>query len=432
MDKQIPIYFDTIILNSPAQEISMNGSLDIGTGSRLKVAVFTKYANRNGSYITDEYAQHLIESATRGDTPVVGFFDPETQNWSSHTGPTLANAYGYVEDFLGWEPLTDTDGITREYAIFSIVIFSKYYEEANKIQGQNQSMELDINTIKGDWADFDGNEYFVYTQGDMLGLCIIGSHEPCFSVSHFFSKNDDSYKSQYEKFALLLYDLKRQINETENNKKGGEQPMDNFENQEMTAVEETTEPVATDSPVEENVEPAVEFEQVVVEELQAAEEEPVSSLTVDAATINITPAVFEEVPAEITEPVEDNRTTELEQQLFAANERIAELEATVAESQKIIESLNKVKAEFEAIIAAEELAKKTQLIEKYEKVLTIEEITPFKEGVKDFSYDELEGKLAIMFAKQRLTDNDVPAEKVPLPEQPESQFALLMKKYRKK
>jgi hypothetical protein len=44
----------------------------------------------------------------------------------------------------------------------------------------------------------------------------------------------------------------------------------------------------------------------------------------------------------------------------------------------------------------------------------------------------LEGKLAIMFAKQRLTDNDVPAEKVPLPEQPESQFALLMKKYRKK
>jgi len=44
---------------------------------RLHVAVFTKYKNRNGSYITDEYADFLIKSATRGNTPVVGFFDPE-------------------------------------------------------------------------------------------------------------------------------------------------------------------------------------------------------------------------------------------------------------------------------------------------------------------------------------------------------------------
>jgi len=44
----------------------------------------------------------LIASATRGDTPVVGFFDPESQTWASHTGPTLANAYGYVEGFNGW------------------------------------------------------------------------------------------------------------------------------------------------------------------------------------------------------------------------------------------------------------------------------------------------------------------------------------------
>ena len=134
MDKKIPIYFDTIILDSPIQEISLNGYGD-NVGNRLKVAVFTKYKNRNGSYITDAYADSLIESATRGDTPVVGFFDPESQSWASHTGPTLANGYGYIENFLGWEPLTDTDGITREYAVFSVVIFTKYYEEAKKIRG---------------------------------------------------------------------------------------------------------------------------------------------------------------------------------------------------------------------------------------------------------------------------------------------------------
>jgi len=35
-------------------------------------------------------------------------------------------------------------------------------------------MELNIATIEGDWADFDNQEYFVYTKGDMLGLCVIG------------------------------------------------------------------------------------------------------------------------------------------------------------------------------------------------------------------------------------------------------------------
>lgn len=131
MEKQIPIYFDSIVIDSPFQEISEN-TPNIG---RLKVRVFTKYGNRNGSYITEAVAEQLIQSAVKGNTPVVGFFDPETKTWASHSGPTLANGYGYVEDFLGWEPFQDTDGITREYAVFSVVLFTDYYEEANKIIG---------------------------------------------------------------------------------------------------------------------------------------------------------------------------------------------------------------------------------------------------------------------------------------------------------
>jgi len=116
-------------MNSPITAIS-NNEPNLG---RLKVAVFTKYANRNGSYITDPVAEQLIETATKGNTPVVGFFDPETKTWASHTGPTLANGYGYVESFLGWEPLTDTDGVEREYAVFSVILFSDYFAEAQKI-----------------------------------------------------------------------------------------------------------------------------------------------------------------------------------------------------------------------------------------------------------------------------------------------------------
>lgn len=68
---------------------------------------------------------------------MVGFYDPETKSWAGHTGPTLASAYGYVEDFIEWAPLQDTDGVTRDYAIFSVVLFNQYYEEAQFIQGQN-------------------------------------------------------------------------------------------------------------------------------------------------------------------------------------------------------------------------------------------------------------------------------------------------------
>ena len=69
MDKQIPIYFDSVIVASPIERIS-DSNPNLG---RLNVGVFTKYGNRNGSYITDEVANQLIQSATTGDTPVVGF-----------------------------------------------------------------------------------------------------------------------------------------------------------------------------------------------------------------------------------------------------------------------------------------------------------------------------------------------------------------------
>ena len=422
MEKKIPIYFDAIVIDSPVQEISINNS-EMGNGSRLKVAAFTKYKNRNGSYITDEYAAHLIESATRGDTPVVGFFDPETQEWASHTGPTLANGYGYVERFEGWEPYTDSDGVTRDYAIFSVVLFSKYYQEAKKITGQNQSMELDPVTIEGDWANFDGEEYYVYTKGDMLGLCVIGSHEPCFSVSHFFSKNDDTYKSQYEKFSSLLFNLKAQVEEAENNQKGGEQQME----EENKVVEESV-PENEEAKVEEEV--AENFENTSTEtevEVQENAEEKVEESAEEPSEFEALQTKFQELENSYNELKEkfENRISELEAE---KNSVLEELESFKAKNAELEEKVNSYALE-EATRVEEQ---KKELIEKYEKVLTEEEITPIKEGIKDFSYDELNSKLAISFANKQLAGNDEEVKKVSLPEPEESQFALLIKKYRKK
>ena len=424
MNKKIPIYFDAIIIDSPVQEISINNS-EIGNGSRLKVAAFTKYKNRNGSYITDEYAMHLIESATRGDTPVVGFFDPETQEWASHTGPTLANGYGYVERFEGWEPYTDSDGITRDYAIFSVVLFSKYYQEAKKITGQNQSMELDPTTIEGDWANFDGEEYYVYTKGDMLGLCIIGSHEPCFSVSHFFSKNDDTYKSQYEKFSSLLFNLKAQVEEAENNQKGGEQQME----EENKVVEESVpevEEVKTEEEASEKFENASTEVETKVEE-EKTEEESVEESADEPSEFEALQVKFAELEKAYTELKEkfESRISELEEEKSSITEELESFKVKNNELQQIADS-------YAAEKASHEEEQKKELIKKYEKYLDEEEISPIKDMVKDFSYDELNSKLAITYADKQLAGNDEEMKKVSLPEPEESQFALLIKKYRKK
>ncbi len=435
MEKQIPIYFDSVIVDSPFQGISESNP-NIG---RLKVRVFTKYGNRNGSYITEAVANQLIESATQGTTPVVGFFDPETQSWASHSGPTLANGYGYVESFLGWEPFEDTDGVTREYAVFSVVLFTDYYEEAKKIFGQNQSMELDPASIDGDWTMIENQEYFVYTKAKMLGFCVIGEHEPCFSVSSFFSKNDDIYKSQYEKFSSLLFNLKAQVEEAEKNNEGGEQPMNEFENQEV--VEQVENPQVQEE-VQDTFQQAATEEEVVeteaVEEAPAAEanfeEQPAESEPEVQESVSEEPSEFEALQTQFNELQESYN--ELQTNYEAAQARITELEQFQTSANTELETLRTQNEELQTSLQAystqaleAENNRKNELVKKYEKVMKEEEISDIKEKANDFSYDELESKLAIAYANKQMAGNEV--KKVPLPEPQESQFALLMKKYRK-
>ena len=439
MKKNIPIYFDNVVIMSPAEPIKGTSG-----GSTLKVGVFTKYGNRNGSYIKDDVANMLIDKAVAGNppVPVVGFFDKESQGWASHTGPTLAQAYGYVDKFEGWEPFTDTDGVTRDYAVFSVKLFTGYYNEANFVVGQNQSMELDINSIEGDWANIGDKEYFVYTKAEIMGLCVIGDHEPCFSVSSFFAKNDDTYKSQYEKFSSLLADFKAKVEEAEKQPtEGGEHQMEiemNPEVNEPTPAQEfeQEEPVnqEPEAPAAEPVaeeEPAAEPEQEpVAEEEPAAEpeaEEPAEEPEGTEGEKPEEPAVdFEAQIAEL-----QNQLNEMTTNYENAQNRIAELEAQITSASELEATLRGEIATYEAERARLEVEKKNALIERYAETLSDDELNEVREHVQEFSYNEIESKLAITFANKQMAgsaDNKV----VPLPETTVvDNFALLMQKYRK-
>ena len=71
-----------------------------------------------------------------------------------------------------------------------------------------------------------------------------------------------------------------------------------------------------------------------------------------------------------------------------ANARIAELETSVAE--------------YAAERAQVEEENKNNLIEKYAKVIDEEEISAIRAEVNNFSYSELESKLAISFANKHM------------------------------
>lgn len=410
MEKHIPIYFDSVIIDSPLQSISTEQP-NIG---RVKVRVFTKYGNRNGSYITDAVADQLINSACAGNVPVIGFFDPETQTWASHSGPTLANAYGYVETFLGWEPFTDTDGQTRDYAVFSVILFTDYFAEAQKILGQNQSMELDPLSITGDWTVINNQEYFVYKTAKMLGFCIIGEHEPCFSVSSFFSKNDDLYISQYEKFSSLLGELKTKVEELENFQGGGK----------------------TDMPEEKDtvVDTFQATEDSVVEETVVAEEQEQVEEVVDTTEVETTDEVTDS--SENEDNTLQNQYDALNSQFSLAQNTIADLNTTIQDlNNKLTDlqanydsAMNKLNS-YELVINQMNDEKKNALIEQYTKVLTADDMKDIVAQKENYSYDELESKFALQFAKKNLNNTN---EKIPLCNNPEqSQFARLMEKYRK-
>lgn len=423
MNKQPPIYFDSVIIASPMEPIASSSNL-----GRLNVGVFTKFGNRNGSYITEAVANQMIENASLGNTPVVGFFDPESKDWASHTGPTLANAYGYVEGFVGWQPMQDTDGVTREYAVFSVVLFTDYFDQAKFVVGQNQSMELDINSIEGDWANIEGVEYFVYTSAKIMGLCVIGSHEPCFSVSKFFEKKQEEYNTQYAKFSSLLADVKAQVEEAKNNPEGGERQMEEI----MTPVEfnETPAPQEQETPVAENVaEPAAEVPAAAEEFTATNEETPAAEETGAETTDEETPAVdFEAQIAEL-----QTSLAEVTANFENAQVRIQELETANAEIETLRtenEQLKASLAKYEALQAEHETERKNNLVARYENGVDAEEIANIREHLNDFSYEQLESKLAICFSNKHLAGSDN-TEKVPLPEPAVNDFALFMEKYRK-
>lgn len=296
--------------------------------SKTRLSIFYKGFNRNQGYITDEFAKKLLSSLPY--TPVVGIFNDLIKDFGGHDQDrNVAKIYGIVpqEPNLAWEERLDPDGVTRTYACTDVYLYTGRYDAAKLIPGKQQSMELDIDTIRGDWQTINGQEAYVYTDARFIGLSVLGNDKtPCFEGSAFFelvNKFNDFMAANTLNGGtdMVLEDTKIVASATE-------QPETEVEQ----VAEATSEGPEEVTQSEESTETAVDNGNSVESESDAAEDTP------DGDSEKEEPGKEEDTPSDSETPKEEEEKEE-EPSDAACNKK---QDSQMADSELTIENFEKL------------------------------------------------------------------------------------------
>lgn len=398
MDK-IPLTFQAkIIQHSPMENSGF---------TLCRARVFYTGLNRNGSYISEDFAKILIESAS--GCPVVGLWDNEKQDFTDHSASDRKRAYGFIPENpnFAWEENYDYDGIERQYASFDIVLWTKAFNEANEIISHPLSMELNPDTVNGTFSVINGEYCFYFTSAEMLGVCVLGySVEPCFEGAKFIGIEE------VNEFKRLFQVDKQQALLTYNNK--GETSMDKDEKEkDPTPVEEFTQVRDDDLEVVEDLEVEVEAE---VDKQNEIESEFSKNETSE-------PEEQEEDSFESLKEQFEKNIADLEKERLDFENKIKELEEKVTKLEETNFSLteyknNKIKQE------------KENIVKNYENILTEEELKNIE--LDKYSLEDLDDKLAAMAYRKNINQDPANFQLIFTDvEQNENDVSAIIKKYKK-
>lgn len=245
-------------------------SLDIDFSSEQKISdLISKYnvrvlylgENRNGSYFTKEVVDNMIN--TLGGVPVIGHYDAEKKDFLGHgdlrvivteegevetkkVGPV---PYGFIplNPRTWWEKHVDKDSVEREYLCTEAYLWTGRYDELSilKENKNNQSMELNPETSIGQWTDMETGCWYVFTQAEFIGLCILGQDvEPCFEGAGFTS-NFALDTSFAEKLSAMKEELQFALNDYKKTEEKDDEEEEVFEtddeNEDLEDIEPTEE-----------------------------------------------------------------------------------------------------------------------------------------------------------------------------------------------
>lgn len=372
------------------------------TLSKCRGRYFYRGMNRNRTYITDEFAEQLIRSLPYA--PIKGIFnsdelDFEDHGWKSSDG----KIYGIVPENpnFAWEKHVDCDGIEREYACSDVILFTALYPEANLIIDKPQSMEIYPKDLEGEWmiSPEDGEPYFLFKKGRLLGLQILGDEvEPCFEGAAFF---------ELRKRAKDLYQyFEEESKKMEENKV----PVQNAA--EATPAEPeikntVAEPEATPAPAEPETKSAVAEPEAtpapasVEPEVNNSVAEPVVAPTEPAvsedfaAKYEALAVEFESAKAEFAAKIDElnSAIAEAEGKINSYSATIEEKEAEIVRLNSALSDINNEKSELQNYKVSVETEEKNKIIEEFSSKLSTEKIEEFTAKMADYSVEDFKKEL---------------------------------------
>jgi Phage shock protein A (IM30), suppresses sigma54-dependent transcription len=392
------------------------------TISKARCRIFYRGANRNGTYITDEFAEKLL--STISYSPVKGIFEESENDFTDHgTERSLGRIYGVVPESpnFAWETFLDEDGVEREYACVDVLLYTSLYKEAQDIPGKSQSMELYAPSIKGNWEIVEGKKLFKYTDGCFLGLQVLGDTvEPCFEGAAFFTLYEAFVRmtKELEKFGYTLSKDREEggllemkvnfklsdaqkhdglfslLNEQYNEENGwmityaicdvyDEYAVCyNYEAQQFERVyytkDDATDSLTLGDRIRCYIVDVTEKEKIALEALQA----------LNGGNFELVDEKYAKI-AEYEQKIEelDSSVSTLEQEKGELSSLLEETQATLTSVEEENASLNSYKKEIET-------AEKMRVIDSYANLLAEDILDSFKEKVDEYTAIELDKELA--------------------------------------
>ena len=407
--------------------------------SKARCRIFYTGPNRNGTYITEEFAEKLV--STLPYVPVKGIYDTMKDDFTDHGRERYeGRIYGIVPENpnFAWEKHLDIDGVERTYACTDVFLFTGLYkQEAFDIVQKSQSMELYADSIEGEWQFINGKRYFVFTSGRFLGLQALGEdYEPCFEGAAFYTLVD-SVKTLIEDLEKTDIFQKQDL--------GGEKHM-NFklsDNQKYNMLwtllnprfNEENEYIMDYAVCDVYDEYAVvfKFETGEYERAYYTKNDETDSLSIDKmetcyiidvnadekraldvlhAMNGSTYEKIDEVVSGLQSEVEefnskkeenDSTIATLQQDNERLESELAEANSNYTTALETIDTLTSENESLNSFKAEAELKEKESVLEKYTVLLEEEEINKFREQINEFTKEELDKELAYALVQSKST-----------------------------
>ena len=396
--------------------------------SKCEIKVLYTGLNRNKSFITKDVANKMAQSLP--GTPIVGEF--LTQDFGDHGEEDLVIdenglrfvkstvPYGFIptDAKIWWQNFLDCDGVEREYLLTEGYLWTGRYPETQRVisKGNGQSMELDRDSLVGEWTKNDNAEfeYFNIDEAFFSALCILGEDvEPCFEGANIgrpgllYSLDKDDFKSQLSAFMLDLKDaLNTQGGIPMEDNKSLETPLaPEVEVEEVEVVEETTETVEEVEVEAAETESAdAEVEEFAKDDKKKKKEEEKEEAEQTSEKQPSNDKQEENTDEEDKKKKKKNYKLEEVEEYVQLSKDFLELSTKYENLVKEYEAMKPVLEKFQAQENERVMAEKQEMINRF-YMLDEADLKEVKENIANFSLDEIESKLCVIAVRKKVNFN---------------------------